>query len=53
MGLLDKVKNMFTEEIEEEVEVPVKKEVMQVEIESPRASRTKDVEVAPKREIAR
>ena len=53
MRLLDKVKNMFTEEIEEEVEVPVKKEVMQVEIESPRASRTKDVEVAPKREIAR
>ena len=36
MGFLDKVKNMFTEEIEEEIDQPVKKEVMKVEIESPR-----------------
>ena len=44
MGLLEKVKNMFTEEIEEDEPIkkpvkPVKKEVMQVEIESPRASK--------------
>ncbi|MEG0026405.1 MAG: hypothetical protein RR847_00795 [Bacilli bacterium] len=49
MGLLDKVKNMFTEEIEE-TEVPVKKEVMQVEIESPRVGRS---ETISKREINR
>lgn len=51
MGLLDKVKNMFTEEIEEEIDVPVKKEVMQVEIESPRASRSG--EAMPKKESNR
>ena len=50
MGLLDKVKNMFTEEIEEEIEVPVKKEVMQVEIESPRATRSNET---PKKEPIR
>lgn len=33
MGFLEKVKNMFTEEIEEET--PIKKEVMQVEIPAP------------------
>lgn len=32
MGFLDKVKNMFTEEVEE---TPIKKEVMQVEIPAP------------------
>lgn len=37
MGLLDKVKNLFTEEVEVEVkeETPIKKEVIQVEIPSP------------------
>ncbi len=37
MGLLDKVKNLFTEEVEVEVEekAPIKKEVIQVEIPSP------------------
>ena len=34
MGFLDKVKNLFTEEIEVE-EVPIKKEVMKVEIPAP------------------
>ncbi len=49
MGLLDKVKNMFTEEIEEEV--PVKKEVMQVEIESPRMTRSHEVRKEKKEEV--
>ena len=35
MGLMDKFKNLFTEEVEEEIEEPIKKEVMQVEIPSP------------------
>jgi len=37
MGLLDKVKNLFTEEVEVETEekAPIKKEVIQVEIPSP------------------
>lgn len=34
MGLLDKVKNLFTEEIEEEL--PIKKEVKHIEIPNPR-----------------
>ena len=42
MGLMDKLKNLFTEEVEEEIEIPeepIKKEVIQVEIPSPRASK--------------
>jgi len=35
MGLMDKVKNLFTEEVEDIVEEPIKKEVIQVEIPSP------------------
>ncbi|MCI9110636.1 MAG: hypothetical protein HFH47_02345 [Bacilli bacterium] len=37
MGLMDKFKNLFTEEVEEEIieEEPIKKEVIQVEIPSP------------------
>ncbi len=37
MGLMDKFKNLFTEEVEEEIpeEEPIKKEVMQVEIPAP------------------
>ncbi len=40
MGLMDKLKNLFTEEVEEEIEIPeepIKKEVIQVEIPSPAA----------------
>lgn len=46
MGLFDKVKNMFTEEVEEEEEVKVeqiKKEVTHVPIESPSAVKTEPV----------
>ena len=39
MGFLDKVKNLFTEEIEE---VPIKKEVIQVEIPAPVVSTTQE-----------
>lgn len=39
MGLIDKFKNLFTEEIEEEVR-PIKKEVRHVEIPSPKRSET-------------
>lgn len=35
MGILNKFKNMFTEEIEEEMDEPVKKEMISVEIPSP------------------
>ena len=42
MGFLDKVKNMFTEEVEEEA--PIKKEVMQVEIPAP-------IKEEPKKEV--
>ena len=46
MGLMDKFKNLFTEEVEEEIieEEPIKKEVIQVEIPSP-ARRSVDEEV--------
>jgi len=37
MGLMDKFKNLFTEEVEEEV--PIKKEVIQVEIPSPKVQK--------------
>jgi len=49
MGLMDKFKNLFTEEIEEEIieEEPIKKEVIQVEIPSPaRRSNSDDLETA-------
>ncbi len=36
MGLMDKFKNLFTEEVEEEVVKPIKKEVRHVEIPSPK-----------------
>ncbi len=41
MGILDKVKNLFTEEYEEEV--PIKKEVKHVEITPPRRDTVKEV----------
>ena len=40
MGFLDKVKNLFTEEIED---APIKKEVIQVEIPAPKPSVTPEV----------
>ena len=41
MGLLDKVKNMFIEEVEEEE--PIKKEVIQVKIPSPKIEKVEEV----------
>ena len=35
MGLMNKLKNLFTEEVEEEIEEPIKKEMVKVEIPSP------------------
>lgn len=35
MGLFDKVKNLFTEEIDDDFDEPIKKEVIKVEIPSP------------------
>jgi len=43
MGLLNKIKNMFTEEVEVEVEQPIKKEVIQVEIPAPAKQEKKDI----------
>lgn len=52
MGLMDKLKNMFTEEVEEEDGVPVKRE-MKVEITSPRVERTeRQVDEEPKQEVS-
>lgn len=45
MGLLDKVKNLFTEEYEEEV--PIKKEVKHVEITPPRREVPKEIGSTP------
>ena len=45
MGILDKVKNLFTEEYEEEV--PIKKEVKHVEITPPRREPVKEVVNTP------
>lgn len=51
MGLFDKIKNMFTEEEEEEVKEPIKKEVFQVEIPAPKIEEKKeDVAVEVKKE---
>ncbi len=35
MGLMDKIRDIFTEEVEETIEEPIKKEVIQVEIPAP------------------
>lgn len=48
MGLFDKFKNIFTEEVEEEVEV--KKEVRQVEIVAPKELEETKEEITPKPE---
>ena len=42
MGLFDKLKNMFTEEVEEEEKEPIKKEVFQVEIPAPKIEEKKE-----------
>ena len=49
MGLLDKLKNMFTEEEVEENE-PIKKEVFQVEIPAPKIEEKEDIEEEIKKE---
>lgn len=41
MGLMDKLKNIFTEEVEEEVK-PIKKEVIQVPIAAPKPEETEE-----------
>ncbi len=51
MGLMDKIKNMFTDVVDDE---PIKKEVIQVEIPSPieeKKKETKEVEVLKKEEL--
>lgn len=45
MGILDKVKNLFTEEYEEEV--PIKKEIKHVEITPPRREPAKEMASTP------
>lgn len=45
MGLMNKLKNMFTEEIEDTDTVPIKKEVIQVEIPAPAK---RDIDTAEK-----
>ena len=50
MGLMDKLKNLFTEEVEEEVEVkeePIKKEMIQVEIPSPVQKKVQTEDIIP------
>ena len=55
MGLMDKIKNLFTEEVEEEIEEtevteePIKKEMIQVEIPSP--AKKKEIEIPVEEEI--
>lgn len=49
MGFMDKIKNMFTEEVEEEVK-PIKKDVIQVEIPAAKTE-SKRVEVTEKESI--
>ena len=56
MGLIDKFKNLFTEEVEVEVEEtpkkePIQKEMIQVEIPSPKKSRlemhSEEIDIKP------
>ncbi len=50
MGLLDKLKNMFTEEdVDEEEKEPIKKEVFQVEIPAPKIEEKKEEKVEPEK----
>lgn len=50
MGFLDKVKNMFTEEVEVE-ETPIKKDVIQVEIPAPVKEEKKEEPVVTESEV--
>ena len=52
MGLMNKLRDMFTEEVEEEIEEPIKKEVIQVEIPAPQQKEEEVVETPkpPKKE---
>ena len=51
MGLMNKLRDMFTEEVEEyEEEEPIKKEVIQVEIPAPQQKEEEEVVEAPKKE---
>lgn len=50
MGLMDKLRDIFTEEVEEQVEEPIKKEVIQVEIPAPQSKEEKEEEVIKKEE---
>jgi len=43
MGLMDKLRDMFTEEVEVPEEKPIKKEVIQVEIPAPAVKKEEDV----------
>ena len=50
MGLMDKLRDMFTEEVEEPVEEPIKKEVIQVEIPAPKKhEEPEEIEEEPKK----
>ena len=44
MKVFDKIKDLFTDEVEEDEELPVKKEVIQVEIPAPKVSRRSNYE---------
>jgi len=51
MGLMNKLRDMFTEEVEEEIEEePIKKEVIQVEIPAPQQKEEEEVVEPPKKE---
>lgn len=52
MGLMDKIRDIFTEEVDEEIEEPIKKEVIQVEIPAPlsKDESEESVKPAPKKE---
>ena len=49
MGLMNKLRDMFTEEVDEVEEEPIKKEVIQVEIPAPQQKEEEEAET-PKRE---
>lgn len=50
MGLMDKLRDMFTEEVEVDVDEPIKKEVIQVDIPAPQQKEVVSEEVVQKEE---
>lgn len=50
MGLMDKIRDIFTEEVDEPVEEPIKKEVIQVEIPAPQQKEETEVKEEIKKE---